>query len=282
MGFVRSKEDDVLRISTSIFVSNFPDQFSAKDLFNTCKQYGHVIDSFIPLKRTKDGKRFGFVRFINIFSVKRLVEEWFGWKLRVSHLNFGMIRHSNELLQNGDLYWRLMRNQEGIQSDHEINMVNEESDVEEILETVFDAPEGKHANSSEDLFGLNPLLNREKVDKNPKVKEVESSLKHPPGFTPNEIDKGDFPDGEYVNMGDNYSSVNMADDKEKPISVSKVADSMGSCRLKKSGVPHSGGSILSLMEEVVKVGQTMGYNMDGCVKDITEIIKSQGEIGVNR
>ncbi|GJX10723.1 RNA-directed DNA polymerase, eukaryota [Tanacetum coccineum] len=73
MGSFRSKEDDVSKISTSIFVTNFPDSFSAKDLFHSCKQYGHVVDSFIPTKRTKDGKRFGFVRFINIFNVERLV-----------------------------------------------------------------------------------------------------------------------------------------------------------------------------------------------------------------
>ncbi|GKA82068.1 nucleotide-binding alpha-beta plait domain-containing protein [Tanacetum coccineum] len=63
----QSKEDDVAKISTSIFVSNFPDSVSAKDLFHSCKQYGHVVDSFIPMKRLKDGKRFGFVRFINVF-----------------------------------------------------------------------------------------------------------------------------------------------------------------------------------------------------------------------
>ncbi|GKE34307.1 RNA-directed DNA polymerase, eukaryota [Tanacetum coccineum] len=69
----RSKEDDVNRISTSIYVTDFSDSFSAKDLFQTCKQYGHVIDSFIPEKKSKEGKRFGFVRFINVFSVDRLV-----------------------------------------------------------------------------------------------------------------------------------------------------------------------------------------------------------------
>ncbi|GJW31164.1 hypothetical protein Tco_0051196 [Tanacetum coccineum] len=36
----RSKEDDVNRISTSIYVTDFSDSFSAKDLFQTCKQYG--------------------------------------------------------------------------------------------------------------------------------------------------------------------------------------------------------------------------------------------------
>ncbi|GJZ97811.1 nucleotide-binding alpha-beta plait domain-containing protein [Tanacetum coccineum] len=73
MGSYRSKEDDVARISTSIYVTNFPDSFSAKDLFHSCKQYGHVVDSFIPLKRSQDGKRFGFVHFINVFNVERLV-----------------------------------------------------------------------------------------------------------------------------------------------------------------------------------------------------------------
>nr|GEW66487.1 nucleotide-binding alpha-beta plait domain-containing protein [Tanacetum cinerariifolium] len=73
----RSKEDEVLKISTSVFVAIFPDSFGAKDLWNTCKQYGHVIDAYIPSRRSKEGKRFGFVRFIkhkslhNIDGVKR-------------------------------------------------------------------------------------------------------------------------------------------------------------------------------------------------------------------
>ncbi|GKC96876.1 nucleotide-binding alpha-beta plait domain-containing protein [Tanacetum coccineum] len=73
MGSFRSKEDDVSKISTSIFVTNFPESFTAKDLFHSCKVYGHVVDSFIPLKRSREGKRFGFVRFINVFNVERLV-----------------------------------------------------------------------------------------------------------------------------------------------------------------------------------------------------------------
>ncbi|GKD33834.1 nucleotide-binding alpha-beta plait domain-containing protein [Tanacetum coccineum] len=73
MGSQRSKEDEVLKISTSVFVTNFPDQTSAKDLLNACKQYGHVVDAFIPNKRSKTGKRFGFVRFIKVFDVERLV-----------------------------------------------------------------------------------------------------------------------------------------------------------------------------------------------------------------
>ncbi|GKB06776.1 nucleotide-binding alpha-beta plait domain-containing protein, partial [Tanacetum coccineum] len=69
----RTKEDGVAKISISIYVSNFPEMFSAKDLFHACKKYGHVIDSFIAFKKSKDGKRFGFVRFINVFNTERLV-----------------------------------------------------------------------------------------------------------------------------------------------------------------------------------------------------------------
>nr|GEU31451.1 RNA-directed DNA polymerase, eukaryota [Tanacetum cinerariifolium] len=44
MGSYRSKEDEVLKIATSVFVANVPDSFGAKDLWNTCKQYGQVLD----------------------------------------------------------------------------------------------------------------------------------------------------------------------------------------------------------------------------------------------
>ncbi|GJV53935.1 RNA-directed DNA polymerase, eukaryota, reverse transcriptase zinc-binding domain protein, partial [Tanacetum coccineum] len=73
MGNYRTMEDDVAKISTSVFITNFPESCSAKDLFQSCKQYGHIVDTFIPTKRSKTGKRFGFVRFINVFNEERLV-----------------------------------------------------------------------------------------------------------------------------------------------------------------------------------------------------------------
>nr|GEZ52814.1 nucleotide-binding alpha-beta plait domain-containing protein [Tanacetum cinerariifolium] len=69
----RTKEDDMYKISTSIFITNFRESCSAKELFQSCKQYGHVVDTFIPNKRSKTGRTFGFVRFINVFNEERLV-----------------------------------------------------------------------------------------------------------------------------------------------------------------------------------------------------------------
>nr|GEW24107.1 RNA-directed DNA polymerase, eukaryota, reverse transcriptase zinc-binding domain protein [Tanacetum cinerariifolium] len=73
MGTYKSKEDDVAKISTTVYVTNFPESISAKELFHSCKVYGHVVDSFIAIKRAKNGKIFGFVPFINVFSEERLV-----------------------------------------------------------------------------------------------------------------------------------------------------------------------------------------------------------------
>ncbi|GKB93737.1 nucleotide-binding alpha-beta plait domain-containing protein, partial [Tanacetum coccineum] len=82
MGGFRLKVEDVDKISVSVFVTNFPESCLAKDLFLHCKQYGHVVDSFIPNKRSKSGKRFGFVKFINVFNEERLVNNlctvWIG------------------------------------------------------------------------------------------------------------------------------------------------------------------------------------------------------------
>ncbi|GJX98836.1 nucleotide-binding alpha-beta plait domain-containing protein [Tanacetum coccineum] len=428
MGPFRSKEDDVSRISTSIFVSNFPESFSAKDLFHSCKQYGHVVDSFIPTKRKKEGKRFGFVHFINIFNVERLVNNlctiWVGRSklhanvarfnrdnlknvsnndkrdkggnisvemestpsivlddeclntkdfscslmgrvnefsslsnlkkvlgnegfdaLKISYLselwvllefesvkgklleiddyddmNFYSKRlciitkvsqnilKSFKIVFRGKVYWLRAKevpgwtpefsededeedvsvedNLGGIHSDKEINNGNEESDVEEVLETVFGDTEEQKENPSEDPFGIYPLLNKDKNVREHETNEEESSLKHPLGFTL------DFNEGQADGGGaklvnekvaeDVNSFVHTVGDKANSGSVNNMSGSMGSCHLKKSGRPRSGCSILSVMEEIIKVGHTMGYNMDGCVKDITKIIKSQGEVRVNR
>nr|GEW00424.1 nucleotide-binding alpha-beta plait domain-containing protein [Tanacetum cinerariifolium] len=93
VGGQKSKEDEVQPISTSVFVTNFPDMFGAKDLWNSCKSYGHVADAYIPDRRSKVGKRFGFVRFIKVPDVDRLVSKlctmWVGrYKLHANVVRF--------------------------------------------------------------------------------------------------------------------------------------------------------------------------------------------------
>ena len=51
---------------------------------------------------------------------------------------------------------------------------------------------------------------------------------------------------------------------------------MGSGHFVKVDAPRTGGSLLIVMDELTKVGQTMGYNMDVCMKNIEEISELQG------
>ncbi|GJT65762.1 hypothetical protein Tco_1017242 [Tanacetum coccineum] len=46
---------------------------------------------------------------------------------------------------------------------------------------------------------------------------------------------------------------------------------------KGQNVVKSGGSVLDVMEDIIRVGQVMGYSMEGCVKDLENIIGKQGE-----
>ncbi|GKD64357.1 RNA-directed DNA polymerase, eukaryota, reverse transcriptase zinc-binding domain protein [Tanacetum coccineum] len=113
--------------------------------------------------------------------------------------------------------------------------VVEESDVEEVSETIFEMePSQDHKMNdrnvtqsgirSEDPFNIYDLLNKNKttlIEKKEKDKE----------------------------------------------------ESICSGHFKKPKVPRTGGSMLQVMEDLVKVGQIMGYNMKGCLKNIEEIIE---------
>ena len=48
------------------------------------------------------------------------------------------------------------------------------------------------------------------------------------------------------------------------------SDTMGSDHLKKVEIPQTGGSLLTIMEELIKVGRTMGYTLEGRMKNIEE------------
>ncbi|GJX89264.1 RNA-directed DNA polymerase, eukaryota [Tanacetum coccineum] len=73
VSYNRSYADSTRSISKSIFVTNFPDVTSAKELWRVCQTYGTVIDVFIPNRLSRAGKRFAFVRFIRVENVDRLV-----------------------------------------------------------------------------------------------------------------------------------------------------------------------------------------------------------------
>ncbi|GKB12027.1 RNA-directed DNA polymerase, eukaryota [Tanacetum coccineum] len=100
---------------------------------------------------------------------------------------------------------------------------------------------------SEDPFGIYKILKR---NKDANVTEGDTHTpQYPPGFTPNVEE----------NVVDNIPG-NASQPKPNPTTsgnkenASSVNDKF-----------QASGSILEVMDELIKVGQTMGYNMDGCL-----------------
>nr|GEU64056.1 RNA-directed DNA polymerase, eukaryota [Tanacetum cinerariifolium] len=119
-------------------------------------------------------------------------------------------------------------------------------EVNEIPETQFDVSHDKNRNDSEDPFGndRNASGANSQQEKNSEIPVVQNEVRD-------------------------------ANDSD-----SQASASSRSSKFKQSVAPKSGGLILCLMEELVRVGQTMGYNIEGCMNNMTEIIKSQGVTNV--
>nr|GEZ33396.1 RNA-directed DNA polymerase, eukaryota, reverse transcriptase zinc-binding domain protein [Tanacetum cinerariifolium] len=69
---------------------------NAKELWRFGNQYGNVIDAFIRDRRSKIGKRFGFIRFIKVADVDRLIKNlctiWIGkFKLHANFTRFNRL-----------------------------------------------------------------------------------------------------------------------------------------------------------------------------------------------
>ncbi|GJW94704.1 nucleotide-binding alpha-beta plait domain-containing protein [Tanacetum coccineum] len=397
MGSYRSKEEDVDRISTSVYITNFPESVTAKELFQACKQFGHVVDSFIPSKKSKIGKRFGFVKFINVFSEDRLInnlctvwmdrfklhaniarfqrpmvmKEGVGGKktfvvptptdqtknigkqsdvksykgvlnglknkeieimtpapsivtevtnefevkgriawIEVEGVPFRLwtsntfvgksIQEEFKIINRGNVYWIRASETSGWvpdftddTEDDDINSMDEgdteykaddsviNNDEEKVPNTCFEEEEEvkspvdekdseNNLEKSEDPFNIMSLLNRHKQG-GKKDNISDNSLKYPPGFTP--IDR------ETVEVRpDNIEEAN--DAQSECCEANKLKgngnSSTSSGHFKVSEAPRSGGSMIGLLEEVVKVGQVMGFKMDGCISNMEEIIGSQG------
>nr|GEX25301.1 RNA-directed DNA polymerase, eukaryota [Tanacetum cinerariifolium] len=291
MGSYRSKEDKVLKISTSIFIANFPYSFGAKDLWNTCKQYGQVVDAYIPYRRSKAGKRFGFVRFIKVLDVDRLVNNlstvWVGrHKLQANILRFqreplkrhnslhningvkrghlGDTYNSNGVKGAANSYAHVVKGSQNskMDSDSSLVMVLDDSCLNEKDYYLFLMGKVKDFAT---LANLKVVVVNEGFD-NIKFKymggvtwvEIEDSEIGSYEEVPNEEDVKNVEDLEGDSDGEIVPDTKFGEDF---LNQKGEEDSVGQGHFKKSEVPKSGGSILQLIDDLVKVGETMGASV---------------------
>nr|GEV47131.1 hypothetical protein [Tanacetum cinerariifolium] len=101
---------------------------------------------------------------------------------------------------------------------------------------------------SEDPFGFYELLKKPPTN----IGAVsEASLSHPPGFTP-----------EASHQDNNHHDTGFGKDDDSESILEKESSPWG--------------LILDILDDMIKVGQSMGYDMEGCSKDIERIIGLQG------
>ncbi|KAH1073111.1 hypothetical protein J1N35_025439 [Gossypium stocksii] len=80
-------------MAVSLFVSNIPATMHWKGLWVLFNFHGEVKDAFIPIKKSKNGKRFSFVRYSNDIDAQRAIEKLngfvlLGYRIRVKMASF--------------------------------------------------------------------------------------------------------------------------------------------------------------------------------------------------
>ncbi|GKC75310.1 RNA-directed DNA polymerase, eukaryota, partial [Tanacetum coccineum] len=119
---------------------------------------------------------------------------------------------------------------------------------------------------SEDLFNIYEMLNKKKLE-NFVAQQSEGDLQYPPGFTPcdrsevnSKLDQPNEFSGKGAALADSTAS------HKDNVNVSSCSGNF-KCVI----TPKIGGSMLQLVEDLIKVGQTMGYKMEGYMNDIAKI-----------
>nr|GEX04223.1 RNA-directed DNA polymerase, eukaryota [Tanacetum cinerariifolium] len=241
----RSKEDDVQKISTSVFVTNFPDGYGAKDLWTTCKLYGHVVDVFIPDRRTKAGNQ---VQNVGMKECPNMVLD----ETCLNHEDFSLC-----LLGKVKEFASLTN----LKVVRAIEVPGWVPNFEE------DAEEGNDMNDrsyEDDMYGG--------VSENLKDVEGESDREEVHGTNFKELPDKSIFEGNSVRQNDVHSEDPFGIYEEDGVCVGQhvhervevsndTHESICSGHFKKSKVPRKGGSILELIDDLVSVGQTMGYDM---------------------
>jgi RNA recognition motif-containing protein len=108
--------------SISFFVTNFPTEVASENLWETFARFGRVGDVYIPNKVDKWGRRFGFVKFMEVRDEealnRRLQEVWFNtFKLRVNRSRFIGTRRGGRMTTISTIPIKLNCSLEGREKD---------------------------------------------------------------------------------------------------------------------------------------------------------------------
>ncbi|GJZ73831.1 RNA-directed DNA polymerase, eukaryota, reverse transcriptase zinc-binding domain protein [Tanacetum coccineum] len=272
MGRYTTKEDDVDRISTSVYVTNFPDNVSAKELFLACKQYGHVVDSYIPVKNQRteidsmaniadsmtNGNEKSYRGVLNGDTKTKLVGKISEpsivlgdecvMSMNVDNALFGRVKVFASLAN-----LKMALGNEGF-SDIVIKYMGEQWVMQEI---------GPIKKSIREDFKITHRGKMYWIRANETQGWVSEFTDEYESEDDNSMDE----EGEVKKNGikDEHSDGEL-----------RVAMGLFKGSLQVSEIPRTGGSMVGLLEDVIKVGQVMGFKMEGVIANLEELIGTQG------
>ncbi|GJY67133.1 RNA-directed DNA polymerase, eukaryota [Tanacetum coccineum] len=125
-------------------------------------------------------------------------------------------------------------------------------------------------NKSEDPFEIYKILKKKKESEVTKSDDPQ----FPPGFTPEVVDENVIEINPDDVVEDNVKEIGSEKNLKSKNSVVNNKEGFSSEHIGSSFASKfkTGGSILEVMDELITMGQTMGCNMEGCMKNIESII----------
>nr|GFA47145.1 hypothetical protein [Tanacetum cinerariifolium] len=238
--------------------------------------YGVVVDAFIPYKKSKAGKLFAFIRFIKVDKIDRLVMNLCAVSIGRFHLyeNVARFHREHKTYAPSHLSNANVKNSQG--SFVSILKLDKTNNIMSRQETKacdpFNFNDTYESGSSDDDEDVNDegSQSRYKVTLNNDVKRVSKSsysgddLKYPSGFKPSMMKVEEVNEKEkWATSNEVNDHVNSTSNKlEEPVPKGKLTSNDSVC----SKRVHMGGSIFQFMDELVKIVQTIGYNMEGYMK----------------
>ncbi|GKV31769.1 hypothetical protein SLEP1_g40435 [Rubroshorea leprosula] len=95
--------------ATVFFFTNFPDDWKQESMWQTFRKFGRVLDIYSPLRKSKKGSRFGFIRFLDVRNEWELEHQldqiWVGeFKLWVNRPRFKgkeSLKKTRAAIENG-------------------------------------------------------------------------------------------------------------------------------------------------------------------------------------
>ncbi|GJS85444.1 RNA-directed DNA polymerase, eukaryota [Tanacetum coccineum] len=226
-------------------------------------------------------------RYDNILEKFKIIVKGNSFVVRAKELfvwspSFVEVTKADDIHEEGEF---IQIGEEGLEKHIHQTNVKEESDIEAVSETFFgdqaddlnevvdSAQQSIPKENSYDPFNIYDILNKENKDVN--AAATNSSIPFPPGFTP---DKPDTDVDELVAQKDQFQPdvKSVGSSSHTVESANNVDDQFSTGSIENIQKKKESGSILEILEEMISVGQTMGFSMEGSIKDMERIIDLKG------